>query len=659
MDKSPITSIGEIVWGEDGFLYVADDTGDLVKISPEGELFPFELWRDHQTFRDEGPSSIAFDADGNLYLANGSQAVKLLPTGEIERIPGVQGGPIGDIMFGPDGLLYFTNRNEVDGGVYRLPSLESTEPEEIAQLPSAEMLAFSTDGYLYVSQMNIGVKKIDLETKKVTPFGHATTDPTYLAIDKEGDIWVRDLGGLTQYSPSGVKKAYQVRTGDDWISGDAFAWNTSTGIAFDPEGNFWVSSFISAIWKLTPTDPEQPDPDFELHDIYEGMRVTGMDFGPDNELYAYDENSENLYRYLETGEKELIYDFGNVVGPGKGPGLIAIDSQGNIFVGVAGEISRFDKDLRIERFASISIQSMVVGKDDLLYAISQGKEGSPGLIRIDEGNQIESITTNIQGRNLSREGVSLASYGKKGFLIHDYQKQTTYFVDYEGNSRIFRGNYGNPWIGSIAVSPTTEDIFLLDLWDIKWISGDGEEAIPYAKGISGDGTMMVVSPDGKWIYYGPNGAIGKIPIVDFWWQIEESPEISEIETRALEKAPAYISVLCGEETTIVESGTPVILKWAWGAATKEQVIDHLSFGHHMTTLNGEIIEGELKRGIYKNINFDLYGVSYRSEPLILEPGLYPITHDITWDKMIEDGSSTYGPGGATQAIHRECELIIE
>ena len=516
-DKSSIVAISEINWGTDGFLYVCDNEGDLVKISPEGEIFPLELWRDHQIFAFDGPRSMAFDEMGSLYAANHSQAVKVLPSGEVEVIPGVQAGPIGDIAFGPDGSLYFSERNP-NGGVYRLSSLDATSAEKIAGVPFAEYMAFSDDGFLYVSQLNSGVSKIDLATNEVSQFVNATFDPAYIAIDKEGDIWVNDLWALAQYSPDGQRKSYRVKVGDDWRSGDQHGWHTSAGITFDLDGNLWVASFISAIWKLTPTDSGTADPDFIFQDFYEGMRITGLAFNADGNLYAYDENTENLYFYPSDGEKEIAYDFGNIVGPGRGPGAVAVSEDGTVYAGVAGKIYRFDKDFNPEEYASVNILNMVVGKDGALYATQGGHGAGIALVRIPEKNRVEDILNSVDGQPFGNEFASIARYGDEGFLLHDFGRQTTYFIDYDGNSRIFKANYGTPWIGYLNVSPTSDEIFFVDHADIKWISANGAEEVIYAVWTSGDATMMAISPDEKWIYFSPSGRIGRIPIVDFWWQ---------------------------------------------------------------------------------------------------------------------------------------------
>lgn len=523
LDMGEIVAFGEIAWGPDGFLYVCDNMKGLAKVSPDGEVILDELWNDHTLFAKDGPRAIAFDEDGNLFLANHSTAVLYLPSGEIEELPGVSGAPIGDIAFGPDGAFYFTSRND-NGGLYRLETPYSDKAVLVAQLPFAEYMAFTDDGFAFVSQLDTAVSKVNLETGDSSVFISQTMDPAFLLIDNEGDLWVRDLFGLQQYSPDGRLKQFNLFVHGDWRLGSQFGWHTSAGIALDPDGNIWASTYVSAIWKLEPAEPGQPDPDFYFYDIYEGMRITGLAFGLDGSLYAFNENDEDLYKYLVgedgllSGERERLFDFGDVDGPGGGPGVVALDEQGALYVSYQNKVFRFVDDKIEGRYAQVGLLSMTIGKDGAIYGIHGGHGNPASLVRIPSADNVETILSSIEGRQLGRDFLFIARYGDAGFLVHDFGNRTLYFVDYEGNASILKEDFGTPWIGAVYVTPVSGQIFYMDHEDIKWISPDGSEMVIYAINTSSDATMMVISPDEEWIYFTPNGALARIPLIDFWWE---------------------------------------------------------------------------------------------------------------------------------------------
>ncbi len=145
------------------------------------------------------PQGLAFDAAGNLYVANdGNNTVsKVTPAGVVSTFASG--------FNGPDGL------------------------------------AFDAAGNLYVANENGNT------VSKVTPAGVVSTFasgfnlPSSLAFDAVGNLYVTNIGTVSKVTPAGV-----VSTFASGLSGP-------TGLAFDPAGNLYVSNGNSnTVSKVTP-----------------------------------------------------------------------------------------------------------------------------------------------------------------------------------------------------------------------------------------------------------------------------------------------------------------------------------------------------------------------------------------------------------------------
>ncbi|MBT6358473.1 MAG: hypothetical protein HOJ58_10240 [Chloroflexi bacterium] len=516
LDHSIMIQMANVEYGPDGYIYVCSpDIYEITRVSPDGDLVDLELWRTNPSLRINGPGSVSFDSKGIMYITN-AVSIMRMKNGIGTTLEGLVRGLLSKAIFDADDTMFYASRDPDDGGVFMWEDGISTR---IASIPLAEDLAFGPDGRLYVTAMNTGVFVVDMDTREVTPFWipERVWDQVWIDFDLEGDLWIRSSFYLEQFSLEGQEKPFTINVDGQIISGGDYNWHTSSGLAIDDQGNIWVAAFQGALWKLTLSDSAKTVPNYIFSDVYESMVVNGMAFGLDGELYAFDASTENMYRYSSNGEKELIHDFGNVIGLGRGPGTVAVDGQGQVYLGFVNSIYRFDADLNPIFYAPVKTPSMVIGKDEAIYAMRGGNGTSYDLVRITGENQVEFILNSIEGRRFGTYSISIAVYGDEGFLIHDFQLKTTFFVDYEGNGSVFKEDYGDDYLGSIHVSPITNDIFILSSGQIQWVSPDGKETQVYAIWTAGDPTMMAISPDGKNIYWAPNGGIGILPIIDFWW----------------------------------------------------------------------------------------------------------------------------------------------
>jgi hypothetical protein len=134
-------------------------------------------------------------------------------------------------------------------------------------------------------------------------------------------------------------------------------------------------------------------------------------------------------------------------------------------------------------------------------------------------------------------------------------------------------------------------------------------------------------------------------------------------TTATTLAPVRINAFCTligrDRTTTVARGTPVIIVWGWDAKTVAQINDFLENNVTTVTLDGRPINGKLMDGIQKNQRSGNPEVVWYAEVGVLDPGQHPITYDVKFKKMIDDGTNTYGPGSKHETSHDECQILVK
>ncbi len=127
--------------------------------------------------------------------------------------------------------------------------------------------------------------------------------------------------------------------------------------------------------------------------------------------------------------------------------------------------------------------------------------------------------------------------------------------------------------------------------------------------------------------------------------------------------PVYITAFCtliGKDAkTYLPQGTPIIITWGWEAKTEKQIDDFLQNNITTITLDGKVIEGIYSEGIKKNEKSGQPEVVWYAKVGVLNAGQHIITYDVKFLKMIDDGTSTYGPGSKNETEHDECQIIVE
>ncbi len=238
------------------------------------------------------PSALAFDASGNLYIADfGNSAVRKVTTGGIIS------------TFAGNGTAGYSG----DGG-----------KATAAQLNGVQSVAVDSAGNVYIADaLNYRVREVNAAGVISTiagngyagysgDLGPATAAqlsyPAALAVDSAGSVYVSD-GGTRIRRISGGIVATVAGTGTLGFSGDGGAaaqamLNAPQGMAFDAKGNLFVAdSGNNAIRELQP-------------------------LGATTSIAGVTNGASNLTAPLSPGEVVVIY------GSGLGPGVLAASTPG-------------------------------------------------------------------------------------------------------------------------------------------------------------------------------------------------------------------------------------------------------------------------------------------------------------------------------------------
>jgi sugar lactone lactonase YvrE len=186
------------------------------------------------------PTSMAFDADGRLYVSSrfDGSVHRIDPDGGVAPYATDLGVACG-IAFGPDGLLYVGDRS---GSILRVEDGRATLVASLPPSVAAFHLAFGPDGALYVTAPTLSARDrlyriaLDGATEVVRDgFGR----PQGLAFDAQGRLYVIDAlagaSGVFRLRPEQPDDVEQVLAGGELI-----------GIAFDPRGGVVLASSDTA-----------------------------------------------------------------------------------------------------------------------------------------------------------------------------------------------------------------------------------------------------------------------------------------------------------------------------------------------------------------------------------------------------------------------------
>lgn len=412
--RIPLEDPTGLTFGPDGALYLSefqggrvrrvDSAGNMTTIAGGGNVTTGEKGPALQAAL-MGPATIAFDREGNLYIAEqlGNRVRKVNRKGIITTIAG-------------DG----TGKWVRDG----VPATQSS-------LVAPNGLAFDKQGNLYVSEfMGQRVRKISPNGTITTVAGNGKTAstgdggpainaslnaPTGLAIDSDGNLFVAEIIG------------YKVRKIDTAgiISTVADNMNGPSGLAIDPQGNLWIAEhFAMNLRKL--------DTRGTLTTLPQKIDAYNLAFDSAANLHASQEQVGVISR-VNTGTEisgqsvsGLVVVAGTPQSPAttgvadqtalKMPAGIARDSQGNVYIAeiMGNRIRKVDAQGLMTTFAGTGNRGF---SGDGGPATSADLEG-PGSVGFDDkGNMYIVEIVGNRVRRVDSSGViqTIAGTGETGF----------------------------------------------------------------------------------------------------------------------------------------------------------------------------------------------------------------------------------------------------
>jgi sugar lactone lactonase YvrE len=219
----------------------------------------------------------------------------------------------------------------------------------------------------------VSVFKIDTQ-REVRPFLNDLMNPTGLAFDREGVLYISNRmdGTIYSVSPDAQHSVY------------AEGMGTATGLAFDQAGNLYVGDRTGTIFKISPDRQI-----FVFATIEPSVSAYHLAFGPDGHLYVTGPTTssfDQVYRVSPDGVVNTFYR-----GLGRPQGL-AFDTAGNLYVAasLSGRrgVARLTADglpemvvsgNNIVGLAFTPRRSMIVATNNSLIELFLGIEGKPLL----------------------------------------------------------------------------------------------------------------------------------------------------------------------------------------------------------------------------------------------------------------------------------------
>ncbi len=232
--------------------------------------------------RFNSPGDVAVDASTNVYVADSQNFVirKITPDGTVSTFAGVMGSsgnvngallsskfanPTG-LAFAPDGTLVVADGS---ANLRRIDLVAKTVSAIPGSVPSAMMVAMDSNGAIYASCSDNRIRKVDT-ANVVSIFAGSgsagSTDgvgtaakfnfPWGIAIDPVGNVFVADTANhiIRKITPNGAVSTFAGRAlvnGDTEGVGLNARFDSPWGLAFDPQGNMYVSNYAIALGAYT------------------------------------------------------------------------------------------------------------------------------------------------------------------------------------------------------------------------------------------------------------------------------------------------------------------------------------------------------------------------------------------------------------------------
>jgi streptogramin lyase len=188
--------------------------------------------------RFNGPTELAMDAGGNIYVADYSNHIirKVTVEGVVTTVAGVPGTP--GTNDGPTNLAQFNSPIGV--------AVDSTTNIYVADTANNTIRRVSTDGMVTTLAGSPGQAGSADGAGSVARFN----SPHQVKLDRAGALYVADTGNHTirRVTPAGVVTTVAGRagfTGSSDGTASLARFNTPTGVAIDTNGNVYVAEYVN------------------------------------------------------------------------------------------------------------------------------------------------------------------------------------------------------------------------------------------------------------------------------------------------------------------------------------------------------------------------------------------------------------------------------
>ena len=363
-------------------------TGTITAIAPDGSVGLI-------TTAIISPTSIAVDAQGNLYVVSfSSPVVKITPDGAVNPFaPAVQ-NPCG-VALGSDGTLYVSELSasgpSSNGQIVKVAPDGTVSPFIDAGLgPYPCALTFDAVGNLYISTDGSSILK-------ATPAGALSVfatieDAGAMAFDKNGNMWVTtvfDTGlksNLDEIAPDGTVTTIEAEIDED----------TMNGVVVDGQGDVLYSQLLEGfIQKRTPAgsvgtfyQPPVSTPWGMVSDHAGNLIVSALTYPLGG--------SQTLQKLAPDGTVSTVAT--NGISP---PflGILAIDSQDNVYLeSVYSEaIEKMGPDGTIAAFGTLPAgaqpAALTVDSQDALYAVTVPAVGTVEIFKFASNGTPSEVAT--------------------------------------------------------------------------------------------------------------------------------------------------------------------------------------------------------------------------------------------------------------------------
>ncbi|MDF2838104.1 MAG: inlA, partial [Paenibacillus sp.] len=351
-------SLRSIAVDQSGFLYAADSEDDgVVVFDDNGDLVHSIGGEGMGAGEFNYPQGIAVSTDGQAYVADTSnrRVQKLVLTAdesegaelEVVDVWGTYGPEEGQ-FFIPEGIavdsagrVYVADQgNEriqmFDAG---LTFMASRDGGGSSFLPFG--LAVDGEGSLYMTSGGALLKYVPAENvvSQLNEWG-TLSDPTELAIDADGFIYVADTGGHKIVKFDSTGQMVDEMVGVDEPNNFYFR---PVGIAVDSERNIVYSADGKNIQTFN-TDGEQLDENWGQPEGGAFGNISGIALDGEGNLFVADEGSYKIHKFNPAGELMASWGSkGSGAGEFDGVSAVAVDALGNVYVTDGGNNHRMQK----------------------------------------------------------------------------------------------------------------------------------------------------------------------------------------------------------------------------------------------------------------------------------------------------------------------------